>query len=118
MIWVVVALGAIGIGAGVYSWNSPPVWRTLQAVSAIIIGGNLLFMAWLWSRAKPGSGDAIFLPGSILLSVSMLVGIVPRIFWPYETVLIVSSFASMAMTGLVVVSMLRRSRRLAATRSR
>jgi hypothetical protein len=53
----------------------------------------------------------------MLLSVSMLVGLLPRLFWPAgEPLQIGASAASIVLTIVVVFSMIRRNRKLRAAR--
>ena len=64
----------------------------IDMVLVIILGANLLFMSWLWYRARPESGDRRVLPMAILMSVGMLTGILPRVLWPHwEAVKILGS---------------------------
>ena len=119
MIWVLVLVAALGVWGGFRAWPSPSVGMTIQAAVAILISGNLLFMTWLWRRARPGSGDAVALPSLILLSVSMLIGLIPRLVWPaYEELQITASAVSVVFTTFVVIAMFRRNRRLLAARRR
>ena len=53
-----------------------------QAVLAIVIGGNLVLCLWVWYRARPASGAVKAMPVIALLMVAMLVGILPKLFWP------------------------------------
>jgi heme A synthase len=80
---------------------------------AIFLGANILFMSWLWYRARPESGDRLVLPTMILMSVAMLIGILPIVLWPHwEAVQITGSIASVLLTGVVLIASLRRTRRL------
>jgi hypothetical protein len=73
-------------------------------------------MLWLWYRAIPGSGSRLGLPAQIVLSISMLVGILPRVLWPTaERLKISSSIASITLTIVAVVLGVRRQRRLRAS---
>lgn len=86
--------------------------RTIaEMVLVIFLGANLLFMIWLWYRARPGSGERMVLPMTILTSVAMLTGILPRVLWPHwEAVQISGSIVSIFLTGVVLISFLRRTR--------
>jgi hypothetical protein len=87
----------------------------VELALVVIIGGNLLFMLWLWYRAVPGSGARPVLPAQIVLSISMLVGILPRVLWPTaERLTISGSIASVILTIVAVVVGVRRQRRLRA----
>jgi apolipoprotein N-acyltransferase len=109
---VVAALGlAVGIWGATQARQSASVSAKIEAGLAIVIGCNLLLCCWLWYRARPGSGDAIVAPGIALLSASMLVGILPRVFWPADDgIRIAGSIASMIATTTVVIMQLRRRR--------
>ena len=111
---VVAALGlALGIWAGIQAHQSASLSWKIEAGLAIVIGCNFLFCLWLWYRARPGSGDAMVVPVIALLSASMLVGILPRVFWPAsEGIHIAGSIASIIATTAVVIILLRRRRRL------
>ena len=110
----VVAAG--GVWAGVSAWQSASVMANIQTGLAIVIGGNLLFCVWLWYRAQPGSGDSMVLPTIALLSASMLLGILPRLFWPAaERLHVAGSIASIIVPTVLVVMQIRRRRRLRRT---
>ena len=88
----------------------------VELALVVFIGGNLLFMLWLWYRALPGSGPRLVVPAQIVLSISMLVGILPRVLWPTaERLKISSSIASIILTIVAVVVGVRRQRRLRAS---
>jgi peptidoglycan/LPS O-acetylase OafA/YrhL len=108
----VVAL-AIGIGAGVYASRSAESTFSIQTGVAVLLGGDLLFCLWLWYRARPGSGDAIFLPVLVLLLIAALVGLLPRLLWPaIEPLRMAGSVASVLLTALAVLISFKRRRRL------
>jgi hypothetical protein len=115
--WALVVL-ALGLVFGV--WTGLRAQREsasimVQAGLAIAMGCNLLLFVWLWSRARPGSGDAIFSPAGALLSAAMLVGILPGLLWPAASGLrIAGAIASIAMTvvSLNIVQRRRRSLRV------
>jgi hypothetical protein len=107
---------AVGVWAGVSAWQSASVMENVQAGLAIAIGVNLLFCLSLWYRAQRGSGDAMVLPTLVLLSASMLLGILPRLFWPAaEGLHIAGSIASILVTAVLVIMQIRRLRRLRRT---
>ena len=116
----VVAL-ALGVWGGVRAWQSDSVAVNSDAVLAIVIGGNLGLCLWVWYRARPGSGDAMVMtsqmdgllvsgmPVVALLSAAMLIGILPRLFWPAaESIHIAGSIASLIVTTVVIVMQIRR----------
>jgi hypothetical protein len=110
VIGLVLVAAAVGVWAGIRSWPSE---STVQTGLAIVIGGNLLMCLWLWYRARPGSGDAMALPGVVLLSAAMLIGILPRLFWPAaERLQIAASIASLSVSIVVLIAQFRRLRRL------
>jgi FtsH-binding integral membrane protein len=103
---------ALGVWAGMRAWQSASAMANIQAGLAIVIGANLVFCLWLWHRAQPGSGDATVLPFVALLSSSMLLGILPRVFWPTaERLHIAGSIASLVVTTVLVIMQFRRWRR-------
>ena len=73
---------AVGFWAGFSAWPSTSIMTVFRAALAILFAGNFVMCLWLWARAEPGSGDAMVLPTLVLLSASMLLGILPRLFWP------------------------------------
>lgn len=106
-------VAAIGVWAGVSAWQSASVAANIQTGLAIVIGSNLLFCLFLWYRAQPGSGDAMVLPTVVLLSASMLLGILPRLFWPAaELIHIAGSIGSIIVPTVLVIMQIRRRRRL------
>jgi len=108
LIGLALVAAAVGVWAGVRAWPSE---STVQTGLAIVMGGNLLMCLWLWYRARPGSGDAMVLPGVALLSASMLLGILPRLFWPAaERLHIAASIASVIVTTGLLVTEIRRWR--------
>jgi hypothetical protein len=108
-----VVAAVLGFWGGVSAWHSAGVGTNILAGAAILIGGNLLFCVWLWRRAQPGSGDAMVLPSLVVLSTSMLLGILPRLFWPAaENLQIVGSIASVLGVTVMAVMQIRNRRRL------
>ena len=106
-------VGALGVWAGFQAWRSAAVMTNVPAGLAIVIGANLLFSLWLWRRAQPGSGDAVVLPAVVGLSVSVLVGILPRLFWPAaEGLHIAGSVASLLLVTVLLVTQIRRRRKV------
>jgi hypothetical protein len=113
IIGLTAVVAAVGFWAGFSAWRSASVMTNVQAGLAIVIGGNLLFCLWLWYRAQPGSGDAMVLPTLVVVSASMLLGILPRLFWPAAKGLqITGSIASIAVPTVLVIMQVRRRRRL------
>jgi hypothetical protein len=85
----------------------------LYVVAAVLAGSGLILMTWAWHRALPRSGDAIFLPPQLLLSVAILLGVLPRLFWPKaDDVQISGSIASIILATVSVVMSIRRMRRV------
>lgn len=113
MLLVAVVAGVVGIWAGVNSWQLGPVTTTIQSGLAVLVGGNLLMCSWAWSRAKPGSGDAMVMPTLLLLSGAILIGILPRLFWPSNDGRhMVGSIASSVIVTVIAVVQIRKRRRL------
>jgi predicted small integral membrane protein len=93
--------------------------RTEESALVVFIACNLLFTIWLWQRARPGSNDRTILPTIMLMSVSMLVGILPRVLWPNaERVKIAGSIASMILSVVAVIVGVRRTLRRAGAQNR
>jgi hypothetical protein len=111
-----VVLAVLAIWAGFRAWHSASIGVTILAVAAFLIGGNLIFTSWLWSRTRSGSAESQFLPLGILLQMSMLTGIVPRLWPANENVQIAASLVSIVITTVVVIAVMRTSRRLRAAR--
>ena len=110
---VAIVAAALGVWGGVRAWQSASVSGNIQAALAIVIGGNLILCLWVWYRARPGSGDAMVVPVIALLSAAMLVGILPRVFWPAaEGIHIAGSIASLIVTTVVLIMQIRRRRSL------
>ena len=104
---------ALGVWGGVRAWQSASLMMEIQAGLAIVIGSNLVLCLWLWYRAPPGSGDAMVMPVVALLSASMLLGILPRVFWPAaERLHIAGSIGSIIVPTVVVIRQIRRRRNL------
>lgn len=111
---VVVALAlALGVWGGAQTWLSASPAMNIEAGLAIVAGCNLALCLWVWYRARRGSGDAMVMPVIVLLSAAMLIGILPRLFWPAtEGIHIAGSIASMIVTTVAVVRLFRRRRSL------
>ena len=108
---VAIVAAALGVWGGVRAWQSASVSGNIQAALAIVIGGNLILCLWVWYRARPGSGDAMVMPATVMLSAAMLVGILPRVFWPAaEGIHIAGSIASLIVTTVVLIMQIRRLR--------
>ena len=82
MIGLLVLVAALGVWSGVQAWSGPSFWMRIQAAAAILASVNLLFLTWLWSRARAGSSEALFFPEMILLSVAGPINVVPSLLWP------------------------------------
>jgi hypothetical protein len=79
---------------------------------AVFLGANLLVMVWLWVRARPDSGDRLVLPAVILGQIPMLVGILPKVFWPNsDRIQVAGSIASIILVIPAIVIGLRMIRR-------
>jgi hypothetical protein len=113
MVGLALLAAGLGLWAGFRAAQSASEPTLIQAGVASLIAGNLIFMTWVWYRARPGSGDAMVLPGLVVLSVAMLVGLVPRLLWPgHDRIQIGGSVVSVALTSIVVVTTVRRNRQL------
>ena len=122
MKWLV-AVAVVGVGLGAWAGfradGSTAVETWFQTGLAVFLTCNLLFGYWVWSRAKPGSGDRMVMPTVMLMSAGMLVGILPRLFWPAaERLHIAGSIASLAVLVGTVIVQYRRRRALAQGRGR
>ena len=110
---VAVAGGALGVWAGFNSWQSDTATTTFYAGLSVLIGGNLLLCSWAWWKATPGSGDAMVMPTLVLLSSGILVGILPRLFWPSsDGAHVVGSLVSAAIVISTAIVQFRKRRRL------
>ncbi len=110
--WLTGPLALVGIWAGVLGWErSASPTAGLQAVAAVLIGLSLASMTWMLRRARPESGDFSALPPVVLLSASMLVGLVPRLVWPdhdgLETGTAVTSIV-MTIVGVIWIGFMMR----------
>lgn len=106
-------VAAIGVWAGMSYGRSASVTANVETGIAILIGSNLLFCLWLWHRALPGSGDAMVLPTLMLMLAAMLLGILPRLFWPEaERLHIAGSIGSVAVSAVLLINQIRRRRNL------
>ena len=103
------AVFAIGLWAGVSAYESLSFMGNIQAGFAILFGSNLLFSLWLWYRAEAGSGDAMVAPTLVLLSASMLLGVLPRVLWPAaERLHIAGSVVSVVVPTVLLIMQIRR----------
>ena len=106
------AVFAIGLWAGVSAYGSASLMANIQIGFAIWFGFNLIFSLWLWYRAEPGSGDAMVAPTIVLLSTSMLIGILPRVLWPAgEPLHMAGSVVSVVVPTVLVIMQIRRRRK-------
>ena len=103
MIMLAAVAGAVGVWAGFRAWPSATNATAVHAGVAILLGANVIFGGVTWWRAKPGSGDAMVLPAILVPSAVMLIGILPRLFWPSAKGL--HATASL-ITALIVIVML------------
>lgn len=108
----VVAVG-VALGAGVYMGKGAIPSHVVPTGLAILTGANLLLCVFLWARAKPGSGDAMFLPGFILMLALVLLGNVPPLLWPAaeRTNTALQIVSIVAMAALLLRDVIRRRRR-------
>ena len=112
-ILVITALAVVlGAWAGFRANGSDSLDAKFQAGLATFLACHLLFCLWVWYRAMPGSGDRMVLPGVMVLSASMLVNILPRVFWPGAERLHIAATTTSA-AGLVVVLVMHIRRRRA-----
>jgi len=108
---VAFVVAALGVWAGVRAQQSPSVMAQAQPGLAILIAANFLLCLWVWYRARPGSGDAMVMPTITLLLASMLVGILPRVFWPAATgIHTAGSIVSVVVPTVLLVMQIRRRR--------
>jgi hypothetical protein len=113
MLLIVLVAAVLGGWAGFTFGRSATVATGVHAAIGVLIGANLLFSSWLWWRAKPGSGDAMALPTVMLLSAAMLIGILPRVFWPSsDNSHMAGSIASAIIVTLIAAVQIRKRRRL------
>lgn len=121
MKWMLgLALVAFGLGAwAAFSADGSALIETrFQTGLAIFFGGNLLLAIWVWFRAEPGSGDRMVMPTAIVLSTAMLIGILPRVFWPgAEPAHIAASIVSLGVMAVMLIIQLRRRKQRQALRN-
>ena len=108
ILWFAIAAFILGVWGGFRGWQSASV---MLAGLAFVIACNLLLCLWLLYRARPGSGDAMVLPTVALLSGSMLVGILPRLFWPEAEGLHLAGTIASAIVPTVLLTIQIRDRR-------
>lgn len=105
---VVIVLSFAG---GVYGWFAGLPSATFRMGLALLLGANLLIGLWAWARAKPGSGDAMVAPSTVLTTVGMLVGIAPGVLWPdSDRARIAGTAISLILLTALVVMHIRRRR--------
>jgi len=108
---------ALGLWAGVRAWQSAADMSRIQLVVAVVIGANLVFALWMWSQARPGSADAVFVPTVVLVSAAILVNHLPRLLWPdAQSVQIGAFILSGLMIAAALITQVRRRRRLLQSR--
>jgi hypothetical protein len=105
----------VGVWAGVRFYRSPaPGLSPIEVGIALALAGNLLLGLLVWSRARPGSGDAAVMPVVVFSSASILVGILPPLLWPTEETIHIAGFIASAVAPIILlVVQIRRSRRTA-----
>ena len=109
LVGAAIVVVAIGVWGSVHAWQSGSVDVDAQPGLAIAIGANLVLCLWAWYRARPGSGAANFMAVLALLMAAMLLGKLPRIFWPAaEGLHVAGSIASIVVTTVVSLMQLRR----------
>lgn len=113
MLFVTAVAGAVGVWAGFSGGPFGMVRTTLDAGLAVVVGGSLIVCAWACWRAKPGSGDAMVLPTLVLLWAGLLIGILPRLFWPSaDSIHMVGSVTSAVIVTGIAAAQIRKRRRL------
>jgi hypothetical protein len=79
---------------------------------AVFSAANLLLMVWVWIRSRPDSGDRLVLPAVLLGQTPLLVGILPKVFWPNsDRIQVAGSIASIILAIPAMVIGLRMIRR-------
>lgn len=117
MIGVMLLFAALGAWAGAYASQSPSLAMKAQGAVAILFAANLLFATWVWSRARAGSIEAESFPDIMVITAAMLVGLVPRLFWPDNDAVVIGAMTvSVVIIFYTVISSFRRNRRLRAAR--
>ena len=112
LLWFAIAAFVLGVWGGIRGWQSASVMVTFETGLAFVIACNLLLCLWLLYRARPGSGDAMVLPSVALLSGSMLVGILPRLFWPdAEGLRLAGLIVSVIVPTVLLIIQIRRGGR-------
>jgi hypothetical protein len=116
MKWLIgLALAAFGLGVWAASRadGSALIETRFQTGIAIFLGCNLLFGIWVWWRAKPGSGDRMLMPTNSLMTAAMLIGILPRLFWPAaQSAHIAATIVSLGVMAVTVIVQHRRRKRI------
>ena len=73
---------ALGIAAGLSVWQSASLMAKVDVAIALTFGVMLLFSLWHWSRAEPNTHDRRSLSTLMMVSAALLLGALPRVFWP------------------------------------
>ena len=82
---------------------------TLNLVAAILIGIGLIGSSWLWHRARRTTGDATVYVPMIILSASMLAGLLSGfVFPPNAKIQIAFSSVNIAVAMAVIIVSIRR----------
>jgi uncharacterized membrane protein YhhN len=80
-----------------------------QTGLAVFLACHLLFCIAVWYHTEPGSGDRLVLPTVMLTSAAMLIGILPRLFWPGAERLHIAAW--IVGLGVMAVALIRQVRR-------
>lgn len=109
---LVIPVVALALWAGYRSYPSTSLRTEFETVLAVVMAANLVFCLWIWSRAKPGSGDAIAMRFMSLFMAAMLINLVPKLVWPqFEGLQIAGSVVSAVTITVLVVMLIRRRRK-------
>jgi magnesium-transporting ATPase (P-type) len=104
----VVAL-VIAAWAGIRAWPSASVAVNNDTVIAIVLGVNLVLCLSVWYWARPRAGAVKAMPFVALLMVAMLLGLLPRLFWPAaDGIHVAGTVASLIVTTGMSVMQVRR----------
>jgi hypothetical protein len=113
-----VVAAVVGLAFGVWTGVRAPHGSGSAIVpAALAIAMAISLALWLerWFRAPPESATAAFAPVGALLSISMLVGILPGVFWPDASAIrMAGSIASVLVATTAIVIAVRRRRHLRA----
>jgi hypothetical protein len=100
---------ALGVWGGVRAWQSGSGAVSKDAVIAIVLGANLVLCLGVWYWARPRSAALGVMKVVTLLTVAMLLGILPRLFWPAaERLHVAGTIASLIVTTGIAFTQIRR----------